>query len=231
MNTGQNDAPALQKTNPGFDLSSKYRPLAIGALVGALGVSGLIWVVAPGWRSLVGYFLYAIPSHLLISVLANEPALFAAAKTAPPAAVALAGTLGCVVAIVLDYALIGWFANRNFVRTELDDSRGFRAAQRFFGRAPFFLILLSALLPVPFYPVKILAIVRDYPLARFIVALVLGRLPRFYALALGGQKIQAPDSALVSAGVTLGLFAAWGVWRTVRRNRKKESEAGSHSPE
>ena len=37
----------------------------------------------------------------------------------------------------------------------------------------------------------------------------LGRLPRFYLLALGGQKIQAPDSALVSAGVTLGLFAAW----------------------
>ena len=230
MNTGSHDAPALQKTNPGFDLSRKYRPLAIGALVAALTLAGIVAGVAPEWRGLVGYFLYAIPSHLLISVLANEPALFAAAKAAPPAAVAIAGTLGCVVAIVLDYALIGWFASRQFVRTELDDSRGLRAAQRFFGRAPFLLILLSALLPVPFYPVKILAIVRDYPLARFIVALVLGRLPRFYALARVGEEVQAPKSALVSAAVTLGLFAAWGVWRTVRRNRKKKSEAGSHFP-
>jgi membrane protein YqaA with SNARE-associated domain len=230
MNTASNDAPGLQKTNPGLDLSRKYRAVATGVLLAALALAGIAWIAAPEWRSLVGYFLYAIPSHLLISVLANEPALFAAAKASPPAAVAIAGTLGCVVAIVLDYALIGWFTSRQFVRTELDDSRGLRAAQRFFGRAPFVLILLSALLPVPFYPVKILAIVRDYPLTRFIAALVLGRLPRFYLLALGGQKIQAPDSALVSAGVTLGLFAAWGVWRTVRRNRKKKREAGSHFP-
>ena len=219
MNTGSNDAPALQKTNPGLDLSGKYRPAAIAALAAALALAGIVALMAPEWRGLAWYFLYAIPSHLLISVLANEPALFAAAKVAPPAAVAVAGTLGCLVAIILDYALIGWFTSRQFIRTELDDSRGFRAAQRFFGRAPFLLILLSALLPVPFYPVKILAIVRDYPLARFILALVLGRLPRFYLLALGGQKVQAPDSALVSAGVTLGLFAAWGVWRTVRKNR------------
>ena len=217
-------APAPPALSSGVaDASRKYRPAAIAALVAALTLAGLVAAIAPAWRDLVWYFLYAIPSHLLISVLANEPALFAAAKVAPPAAVAIAGTLGCLVAIILDYALIGWFANRQLVRTELDDSRGFRAAQRFFNRAPFLLILFSALLPVPFYPVKILAIVRDYPLARFIVALVLGRLPRFYLLALGGQKVQAPKSALLSAAVTLGLFAAWGVWRTVRRNKLRKN--------
>ncbi len=222
MTTGSKSAHGLQATTPGPDRSRQYRAPAIAALVAALAVAGLAWILAPAWRSLVGYFLYAIPAHLLISVLANEPALFAAAKSSPAAAVALAGTLACVVAIVLDYALIGWFTNRQFVRTELDDSRGLRAAQRFFGRAPFILILLSALLPVPFYPVKILAIVRDYSLARFIVALVLGRLPRFYALARVGEEVQAPKSALLSAGITLGLFAAWGVWRTVRRNKLRQ---------
>jgi membrane protein YqaA with SNARE-associated domain len=130
------------------------------------------------------------------------------------------GTAGCLVAIVLDYALVGWLTNLRLVKTELDDSRGFRTAQRFFGKAPFALILLSALLPVPFYPVKILAITRDYSLWRFVGALVLGRFPRFYLLALGGQKVQAPDSALISAGVALGLIAGWGLWRTIRRNRQ-----------
>jgi len=199
---------------------SWYRRLATVVTLSALAAAGLLAILMPGWRPVIGYFLYAIPAHLLISVLANEPALFAAAKVAPPAAVALAGTAGCVVAIVLDYALIGWLVNHRLVKTELDDSRGFRTAQRYFGRAPFALILISALLPVPFYPVKILAISRDYSLWRFAGALVLGRFPRFYLLALGGQKVQAPDSALFSAGAALALIGGWGLWRTIRRNRQ-----------
>lgn len=200
--------------------SNRYRTLAIAAAITALTAAGLIGLLRPDLRSLVGYFLYAIPAHLMISFLANEPALFAAAKASPPMAVAIAGTAGCVVAIILDYALIGWFVNHRLVRTELEDSRGYRVAQRFFGRAPFVLILVSALLPVPFYPVKILAIAGSYPLVRFVLAVILGRFPRFYVLALGGQKVQAPDSALVSAGVALALIGGWGIWRTIRRNRQ-----------
>lgn len=198
----------------------RYRRLAMGLTPAALVAAGVLALLQPAWRPLIGYFLYAIPAHLLISVLANEPALLAAAKTFSPAAVALAGTAGCLVAIVLDYATIGWLTNLRLVRAELDDSRGFHTAQRFFGKAPFLLILVSAVLPVPFYPVKILAITRGYPLWRFVGALVLGRVPRFYLLALGGQKVQAPDSALVSAGVALALIAGWGLWRTIRRNRQ-----------
>lgn len=198
----------------------RYRRLATVVTLSALAAAGLLAILLPQWRPVIGYFLYAIPAHLLISVLANEPALFAAAKLAPPVAVALAGTAGCIVAIVLDYALIGWLTNLRLVKTELDDSRGFHTAQRFFGKAPFALIALSALLPVPFYPVKILAITRDYPLWRCTAAIVLGRLPRFYLLALGGQKVQAPDSALFSAGAALALIGGWGLWRTIRRNRQ-----------
>lgn len=203
-----------------------YRAAAIGALTTALAAAGLIAMLWPAGRGLVGYGLYAIPAHLLISVLANEPMLLATAKSYSPASVAVAGTAGCLVAIVLDYALIGWLVNHRLIRSEIDESSGFRTAQRLFGRAPFLLIVGSALLPVPFYPVKILAIARDYPVPRFCLALVLGRLPRFYLLALGGHKVQAPNSALASAGVALALMAGWGVWRTYRRNRSR-SQGGS----
>ena len=201
----------------------RYRSLAIAAGAIALVSAAVLWVVLPDRRPLVGYFLYAIPAHLLISVLANEPALFAAAKVAPPAWVAIAGTAGCVVAAILDYALIGWFVNHRLIKTELDDSRGFQIAQRFFGRAPFLLIVVSAFFPLPFYPAKILAIARNYPLARFITAVVVARVPRFYLLALAGQKMKAPGGALVSAGVALALIGGWGIWRTVRRNRQKKT--------
>ncbi|HXT68332.1 MAG TPA: VTT domain-containing protein [Vicinamibacterales bacterium] len=199
----------------------RYRNFAILTTTVALAGAAIFAFGWPDFRPAVGYFLYAIPAHLLISVLANEPALFAAAKVTPPVWVAIAGTSGCIVAAILDYALIGWFVNHRLIKTELDDSRGYHTAQRFFARAPFILILMSALLPVPFYPVKILAIARDYPLVRFVAAVVIGRFPRFYLLALGGQKVQAHGGALVSAGVALALIGGWGVWRTIRRNRQK----------
>ncbi len=176
-------------------------------------------MVAPSYRGLVFYGLYAIPAHLLISFLANEPMLFGAAKFYAPPLVALAGAAGCVVAIVLDYALIGWFVNRRLVRTELEDSRVVRRVQRGFGRAPFLLIVLSALLPLPFYPAKILAIASGYPLRRFIAALLLGRIPRFWLLAIVGGQVQASTSALGSFWAALALFGGWGIWRTVKRNR------------
>ena len=204
----------------------RYRSLGIAAGAIALIGAGVLWVAFPDRRPLVGYFLYAIPAHLLISVLANEPALFAAAKVAPPVWVAIAGTAGCVVAALLDYALIGWFVNHRLIKTELDDSRGFQIAQRFFAKAPFLLIAASAFFPLPFYPAKILAIARNYPLSRFITAVVVARVPRFYLLALAGQKVQAPGGALVSAGVALALIGGWGIWRTVRRNRQKKTPTG-----
>jgi membrane protein YqaA with SNARE-associated domain len=176
-------------------------------------------IAMPAYRGLVAYGLYAIPAHLLISFLANEPMLFATAKHYGPWLVALAGAAGCTVAITLDYALIGWFVNRQLVRTELEDSRAVRVATRVFAKAPAVLIAVSALLPVPFYPAKILAIVSAYPLPRCIAAILVGRVPRFWFLARVGAEVQASNSALGSAALALGLLAGWGIWRTVRRNR------------
>jgi membrane protein YqaA with SNARE-associated domain len=202
----------------------RRRATALASLGAGLALAGGVALLAPAYRGLVGYGLYAIPAHLLISFLANEPMLFAAAKHYPAGLVALAGTIGCVIAITLDYALIGWFVNHRLVRTELEDSKGVRLARRVFGKAPFVLIWLSALLPVPFYPVKILAIVGDYPLSRFVTALVIGRVPRFWLLAILGDRMQAPDSALGSAGAALALIGGWAIWRTVRRNRSARTE-------
>jgi membrane protein YqaA with SNARE-associated domain len=211
--------------------TTRRRRIAAGLLLaGALGAAGFLALFAPFYRGLAIYGLYAIPSHLLVSFLANEPMLFAAARDYPPPIVALTGTLGCIVAIVLDYALIGWFVTRRLVRAELEDSKAVRIARRLFGKAPFLLIVASAALPVPFYPAKILAIVADYPLRRFIPALILGRFPRFWFLAIVGDRLEASNSALGSFGLALGLIAGWGLWRTVRRNRRRNPETGSSDP-
>jgi len=216
-------------TLPSTSVRPSYRRAAIIVGAAALVVAGVAMLLWPDQRGLVLYGLYAIPAHLLISVLSMEPVLFETAKTHSHLAVAVVGTLGCMVAIVLDYALIGWIVNHRLIREEIDDSGGFRTAQRFFGRAPFLVIVLSALLPVPFYPTKILAIARDYPLRLFCLALAVGRLPRFYYLAMFAHRLKVPKSALVSTAIALSAMAAWGVWRTYRRNRLRAQNRANPS--
>jgi membrane protein YqaA with SNARE-associated domain len=199
---------------------TQYRRIAVLVVAAALVTAGLLLWLVPESSALVGYALYAIPAHLLISVFLNEPMLWATAKVSPPALVAIAGTIGCLVAIAIDYAIIGWLVNRRFIKTEIEDSPSFQRATRFFGRAPFLFITASALLPVPFYPVKILAIVSDYPIVRFAAALVIGRLPRFYLLAVTLKQAPAPQGALLSATAGIALIAGWLLWRTWQRNRR-----------
>jgi len=197
----------------------KRAAIAALALVGAVSATAV--VLFPNDRALVLYGLYAIPAHLLISFLSHEPALFAVAKLYPPQVVATVGVISCSVAIVLDYWLIGWFVNRKLVREQFDKSRAYEIAQRIFRKAPPLLIAGSALAPVPFYPVKILAIANDYSVVRFIIWMVIGRWPRFYLLAIGGQKVNAPNRWLLYAGVALAALALFQIWRTRRRRQRQ----------
>jgi membrane protein YqaA with SNARE-associated domain len=197
--------------------AASYRPAALAAAVLFALFCGALVLVDPGNRELAVYGLYAVPAHLLISFLPHEPALWIAARIYPPLVVAVMGTAATIVAIVLDYWLIGWLVNHHLVKPVVQESRWFQFAARWFRKAPAVLIAGSALAPVPFYPVKILAIAADYPLRRFIAALVVGRLPRFYVLARVLSELDeyaAPDNRTLM-WIVLGLaaFSAWRIWK------------------
>jgi len=190
----------------------RYRRRAIVALASALIVAGVTAAFFPAYRQLAAYGLYVIPAHLLISFLPHEPWLFFAAKLYAPPVVATAGVLGCLAAITIDYWLIGWLVNHRFIAPKIGQSKAFQTAERYFGKAPFVLIVVSAFAPVPFYPAKILAIATGYPISRFMVALVIGRFPRFWALAIAGEQVQAPNSVLIWVAVGMLAFGAWRIW-------------------
>jgi membrane protein YqaA with SNARE-associated domain len=197
--------------------AASYRPAALGAaaLFGLL--CGAVVLYDPRYTQLAIYALYAIPAHLLISFLPHEPALWIAARLYPAIVVAVVGTSATLVAIVLDYWLIGWLVNHHLVKPVVQESRWFTFASRWFRKAPALLIAGSALAPVPFYPVKIMAIAADYPLRRFMAALIVGRLPRFYFLARFLSELDdyaAPrNSTLMWIVLALASFSAWRIWK------------------
>ena len=197
--------------------AASYRPAAlVSAAVFGLFCGALV-LYDPRYSQLAIYGLYAIPAHLLISFLPHEPALWIAARLYPALVVAMVGTAASVVAIVLDYWLIGWLVNHHLVKPVVQESRWFTFASRWFHKAPALLIAGSALAPVPFYPVKIMAIAADYPLRRFIAALVVGRLPRFYFLARVLSELddyRAPSNrTLMIVVLALASFGAWRIWK------------------
>jgi membrane protein YqaA with SNARE-associated domain len=200
--------------------AASYRPAAlVSAAVFGLFCGALV-LYDPRYSQLAIYGLYAIPAHLLISFLPHEPALWIAARLYPALVVAVVGTAATVVAIVVDYWLIGWLVNHHLVKPVVQDSRWFKFASRWFRKAPALLIAGSALAPVPFYPVKIMAIAADYPLRRFILALIVGRLPRFYFLARFLAELDdyaAPNNTtLMWIVLALAAFGAWRFWKAHR---------------
>ena len=125
--------------------AASYRPAAIvSAAVFGLFCGALV-LYDPRYSQLAVYGLYAIPAHLLISFLPHEPALWIAARLYPALVVAVVGTAATVVAIVLDYWLIGWLVNHHLVKPVVQESRWFTFASRWFRKAP--ALLRHLLLP------------------------------------------------------------------------------------
>jgi uncharacterized membrane protein YdjX (TVP38/TMEM64 family) len=161
----------------------------------------------------IGYFLVMIPVQTVLS-LPLEPATMIIAKVAAPWKIALLGSGAGAVAAVFDY----FFVRRVFRIAALDRLR----ARRLFSRveavakvAPFLTILVFAVLPLPFVIVRVMMPITGYPLPRYAAATALGRIPRFYVLALFGQVFDVPNWVL--GAVLVGALVLGGVGALLRR--------------
>ena len=70
--------------------------------------------------------------------------------------------------------------------------------RRWFGHAPFAVIALSGVTPLPFWPFKALAFAKGYPLGRYLAAVAAGRFPRYVLLAWLGVVVSIPTWILVA---------------------------------
>ena len=96
-----------------------------------------------------------------------------------------------VPASVIDYQLFER-AFRLGPLAQAKQSRISRFAQRAFNWQPWWTIVMFAFTPIPFYPVRIAAPLASYPAERYVMAVFVGRLPRYYILAWGGEWAAGP---------------------------------------
>jgi membrane protein YqaA with SNARE-associated domain len=176
-------------------LTRHWRAFFWSLVAAAIG-GALIVILAPEFAGLFLLALYNIPSNSVFPI-PHEPVVLYFAKFYHPLWVALAATIGTVVVSFADYALVE--AAMRHPRIGGARERGlFKWAIRWMQRFPFWIIVLFSFTPLPISVVRILAPAAKYPVGRYIAAIVVGRFPRFLALAWIGHTFAIPTWVLIA---------------------------------
>lgn len=145
-----------------------------------------------------------------------EPMVMIFARLYPWTVVAGVATLSAVIAEYADYRIFTGI----LMSDRLDWARRSRAA-RFsvwmFGKSPFLAVVMGALTPLPFWLVRISAVLARYPVSRFLLATAIGRFPRFLAYAALATVLPVTNAQLAWAGIGLTVVFAVAIWLRGRR--------------
>ena len=72
------------------------------------------------------------------------------------------------------------------------EKRYFQRAEHYFNKLPFTSLVVSCITPIPFFPFRILAVTTGYSIKRYVFSIFVGRIPRYYVLALTGKWLNLP---------------------------------------
>jgi membrane protein YqaA with SNARE-associated domain len=183
-----------------IELGKNWRLFLYALALTALAGVAIVWL-APDFAGLYLFGVYAIPSNSIVPV-PHEPGLLYFAQFYHPVWIAIAGTLGTGVAAFADYGVVE-AALRHPRINSARQARLFKWAVKWLMRYPFATCFIFSLTPLPIYVVRILAPAAGYPVWRYVCAIMLGRLPRFFALAWIGYLFPLPTWLLVGMFVLL----------------------------
>jgi ribonucleoside-triphosphate reductase len=171
-------------------LTPKWYFVILSLLVATLaGI--IVYYHYPSYIGLVFLFFYIIPSNSFIP-FPHEPAIIYYGKIFGPLLTTLTAIIPTIIACVIDYAVLTPVFFRTRV-SRMKDTRIYQKVIYYYYKAPFMTNFVAAISPVPFYPIRILSVSSAYPLWKYTSSVVLGRIPRYYILALFGALLEIPN--------------------------------------
>ena len=196
--SGQTLPPPEEETGPASPSRGRSNLivwLLVATLVPALVCTLLTKILYPEWWQLVLYFWYSIPSNTFLH-LPHEPAVIYAGTIYDPWLVAVVGGISTMVASVIDYfAVKKVFELRGMAA--IKETALYRLTVRWFRWRPWETIVIFAIAPLPYDPIRVLAPSTNYPLVKYVTANVTGRVVLYYLLAVGGAWLPIPPTYLI----------------------------------
>ncbi len=175
-------------------LPVQLKRFTVALMLVAIAGAALL-LLRPAMSGLYLFTLYAMPSNSMMP-FPHEPGLLFFAKYYDPILVAIAGTIGSGVVAFADYELVERMFRLPRV-SRARESKLYKWSIKWFMRAPFWTSVAFSFTPLPIYIVRVLAPAAGYSVYRYVLAIMIGRLPRFYLVALLGHKMQLPTWLLV----------------------------------
>ena len=199
----------------------------VGTLIPAIVFTLLARFLYPDWWQLVGYFWYSVPGNSF-AYLPHEPAVVYAGALYEAWIVTVAGGVATMIAGIVDYYVVRKVFEFRRV-AQVKQSSIYRTALRYFYLRPWITVAVFAASPLPFYPIRLLAPSSGYPIWRYVSAYAVGRMPRYYLLAMGGAWVPVPTKyillmvvGIIAASVGLVLYAQ----RRAKTHPAAKAEAG-----
>ena len=202
------------------------RDIAVAAwdpLLWASGAVALLGIVLTGFvppaSELAVLFSLALLANGPFSMFlpaAVEPMVMIFARLYPWVLVAGITTLSAVLAEYADYKIFTGI----LMSGPLERARQNRVA-RFtvwmFEKSPFLAVVMGALTPLPFWLVRISAVLAGYPVSRFLLGTAIGRFPRFIIYCALATVLPITNAQLAWGGILLTVVFAVGIWLRGRR--------------
>jgi len=163
-------------------------------------------------------FAYAFVSNLAMAVVPHEPVVIWYGVHWGVWPTALVATAGTVAASAVDHRMFGPLVGRLAMQPVLTSGMVGKI-RGLFSRAPFAVIALSGLTPLPAFPFKAVAFAERYPLGRYLAAVAAGRFPRYVLLAWLGFVMNLPNWVFVAL-VLVMLLSSLGTWIWKRPSEK-----------
>jgi len=150
---------------------------------------------------------------------ATTPLLLEYAKYHEPWVVALAGGVASGLGSAIQFVLLRWVlgASQPWMKRFAPRREQLESALRRYPSASFAAIVLARATPMPDAPVKLVAALAEYPVPLYLLAIVLGALPYYFAIALLGRLVRIPTWILLAAVAVVALLVALD--RLRRRSR------------
>jgi len=169
-------------------------------LLGALGV--YLWATRAEEYPYLTIFFYSIPSNAGISVFPHEPLVVWYGKFVNLWLLSVYATAGTILAAFLDYKFFAPVLNLSY-SAKYKKTTTYQKAHKWFFKMPFVSIVVAGFSPIPFYPFKFMVYASKYSLWKYLLAVTIGRFPRYYLLGAAGFLLQIPDWLIIGSFVAM----------------------------
>jgi membrane protein YqaA with SNARE-associated domain len=182
-------------------------------LLVSFGIITLLFsCLLPAYRGLACLFWLSIISNTVIPLTPHEPILLLYGQLYSPLLVAICATIAVSLIEYINYQILVPVIELKKAKS-FREKRYFQRAEHYFNKLPFTSLIVSCITPVPFFPFRILAVTTGYSIKRYVFSIFVGRIPRYYVLALTGQMLNLPTWVYIAVMIAFLVILLGRKWK------------------